>query len=135
MSYIHSLKNEMIIAAVMDDPESEGTAKYLERVAKTALIEAKIGDISSLEFNYSNDCEQVLPTIQNQKGGHLLKMYPFEWIAAEVQKDDLLAEDLAEIDTLEPAWKLIIGNKAILPLLWKMFPNHPNLLPAYFDDP
>ena len=61
-------------------------------------------------------------------------MYPFEWIAAEVQKDELLAEDLAEIDTLEPAWKLIIGNKAILPLLWKMFPNHPNLLPAHFDD-
>jgi glutathionylspermidine synthase len=42
---------------------------------------------------------------------------------------------LEQVDTLEPAWKLIIGNKAILPLLWEMFPNHPNLLPAYFIDP
>ncbi len=30
---------------------------------------------------------------------------------------------------LEPAWKSIISNKALLPLLWEMFPNHPNLLP------
>ncbi|MBR9857629.1 MAG: glutathionylspermidine synthase family protein, partial [Gammaproteobacteria bacterium] len=27
-------------------------------------------------------------------------------------------------------------NKALLPLLWQHFPDHPNLLPAYFgDDP
>ena len=23
----------------------------------------------------------------------------------------------------------------MLPLLWSMFPGHPNLLPAYYDDP
>lgn len=36
---------------------------------------------------------------------------------------------------IEPSWKLILGNKAILPLLWEMFPEHKNLLPAYFMDP
>jgi len=66
---------------------------------------------------------------------HILKLYPFEWIAHEMEQDDLLAHDLAEIDTIEPSWKLIIGNKALIPLLWEMFPNHPNLLPAYFIDP
>jgi glutathionylspermidine synthase len=35
---------------------------------------------------------------------------------------------------LEPPWKAILSNKGILPLLWEMFPNHPNLLPAYFED-
>ncbi|MGB7443187.1 MAG: glutathionylspermidine synthase family protein [Coleofasciculaceae cyanobacterium] len=34
---------------------------------------------------------------------------------------------------LEPAWKLILSNKAILPILWELFPNHPNLLPSYYD--
>ena len=29
----------------------------------------------------------------------------------------------------------MLGNKAILPLLWSMYPNHPNLLAAYYDDP
>lgn len=28
-----------------------------------------------------------------------------------------------------------MGNKALLPLLWSMYPNHPNLLPAYYDRP
>ena len=35
---------------------------------------------------------------------------------------------------LEPPWKAILSNKGILPLLWAMFPRHPNLLPAFFDD-
>ena len=35
---------------------------------------------------------------------------------------------------LEPPWKSILSNKALLPMLWEMFPNHPNLLPAFFED-
>ena len=35
---------------------------------------------------------------------------------------------------IEPPWKAVLSNKGILPLLWEMFPNHPNLLPAFFED-
>jgi glutathionylspermidine synthase len=35
---------------------------------------------------------------------------------------------------IEPAWKAILSNKGILPLLWAMAPGHPNLLPAFFED-
>jgi ParB family transcriptional regulator, chromosome partitioning protein len=31
---------------------------------------------------------------------------------------------------VEPPWKMLLSNKAILPVLWEMFPDHPNLLPA-----
>jgi glutathionylspermidine synthase len=31
---------------------------------------------------------------------------------------------------LEPAWKSLLSNKALLPLLWELFPDHPNLLAA-----
>jgi glutathionylspermidine synthase len=34
---------------------------------------------------------------------------------------------------VEPAWKMLLSNKAILPVLWEMFPDHPNLLAASFD--
>lgn len=34
---------------------------------------------------------------------------------------------------LEPAWKSILSNKAILPLLWERHAGHPNLLEAYFE--
>merc|ERR1712216_437556 len=34
---------------------------------------------------------------------------------------------------MEPAWKCIVANKAILALLWEMFPDHPNLLPTFYS--
>jgi glutathionylspermidine synthase len=34
---------------------------------------------------------------------------------------------------IEPLWKSVLSCKALLPLLWELFPDHPNLLPAYFD--
>ena len=34
---------------------------------------------------------------------------------------------------IEPAWKMLLSNKAILPVLWEMFPQHPNLLAASFE--
>ena len=40
----------------------------------------------------------------------------------------------AGVQWLEPPWKAILSNKALLPLLWQMFPNHPNLLPSYYED-
>jgi glutathionylspermidine synthase len=30
---------------------------------------------------------------------------------------------------------MVLSNKAILPVLWKLFPGHPNLLECYFDEP
>ena len=33
-----------------------------------------------------------------------------------------------DIHVLEPLWKVIPSNKAILPVLWSMFPHHPHLL-------
>ncbi len=39
-----------------------------------------------------------------------------------------LLDDLVEI--VEPPWKMLLSNKAILPVLWEMFPDHLNLLPS-----
>jgi glutathionylspermidine synthase len=36
---------------------------------------------------------------------------------------------------IEPAWKMLLSNKALLALLWERHPGHPNLLPAYLDGP
>lgn len=52
-----------------------------------------------------------------------------------------MREDFARLLTssatqlLEPAWKALLSNKGILPLLWQRYPNHPNLLPAFFETP
>jgi glutathionylspermidine synthase len=36
---------------------------------------------------------------------------------------------------IEPIWKMMFSNKALLPILWEMYPKHDNLLPAYLDGP
>lgn len=38
-----------------------------------------------------------------------------------------------EVKVFEPLWTLIPSNKAILPILWSMYPNHPYLLDTRFD--
>ena len=69
--------------------------------------------------------------LQDQVISNLFKLYPWEFMLREMFSTKL--ED-AGVRWLEPAWKSIISNKALLPLLWEMFPNHPNLLPAYFAE-
>ena len=61
----------------------------------------------------------------------MFKLYPWEFMLQEEFGPYLLSE---KVQWLEPIWKCILSNKALLPMLWKLFPNHPNLLPAYFED-
>ena len=44
--------------------------------------------------------------------------------------DVLLRRDVV---VFEPLWTLIPSNKAILPILWSIFPNHPYLLDSRFE--
>ena len=42
---------------------------------------------------------------------------------------------LPETLWIEPLWKTLLSNKALLAVLWELYPGHPNLLPAYLDQP
>ena len=87
-----------------------------------------------MRFGYNDDCSPVIRISANEVKC-LLNVYPKEWIINEISKDDLLKFDFEDLMFIEPLWKLILSNKALLPLLWEMFPNHPNLIPAYYDSP
>ncbi len=57
----------------------------------------------------------------------IFKLYPGEWMFDEEFGANLSASATTWI---EPAWKSVLSSKGILPVLWEMFPNHPNLLEA-----
>ncbi|MFJ8490688.1 glutathionylspermidine synthase family protein [Streptomyces sp. NPDC094038] len=68
------------------------------------------------------------------------KLYPWEWLTT----DDFAGHVLDTLDNgggtgttmwIEPAWKMLLSNKALLAILWELHPGHPNLLPAYVDGP
>jgi glutathionylspermidine synthase len=61
----------------------------------------------------------------------IYKLYPWEWMVQEAFGPKLAAND--RTTWIEPIWKMIWSNKAILPILWDMYPRHPNLLWASYD--
>lgn len=62
---------------------------------------------------------------------HAFKLYAWEWMMLD---DYGKLVKPSESYWYEPAWKMLLSNKAILPVLWERYPNHPNLLPAYFRE-
>lgn len=64
----------------------------------------------------------------------LFKLHPWE----QLINDPFGAQAISTYGStrwIEPAWKLVLSNKALLPLLWEKFPGHELLLPAYLDSP
>lgn len=64
----------------------------------------------------------------------LCKLYPWEWLVAEPFGRNIAADPRGTC-WIEPIWKMLWSNKAILPVLWQLYPDHPNLLGASFDPP
>ena len=60
----------------------------------------------------------------------LLKIYPWEMIAKDRYAPLMVS---GAVQTLEPPWKMLLSNKAILPTLSRMFPGHPHLLRAAWE--
>jgi glutathionylspermidine synthase len=62
------------------------------------------------------------------------KLYPWDWMIREPYGRLALVEPAPAV-WVEPPWKLLMGSPAMLALLWELYPDHPNLLPAYLDRP
>jgi glutathionylspermidine synthase len=60
----------------------------------------------------------------------IFKLYPWEWLTQEEFGGHIARSGALFI---EPAWKMLLSNKAILAVLWEMFPGHENLLPSFLD--
>lgn len=65
------------------------------------------------------------------------KLYPWEQMLAEPFGAHVEARPRGALSTtwIEPVWKVLLSNKALLAALWHLYPSHECLLPAYLDDP
>jgi glutathionylspermidine synthase len=107
--------------------EDAGTLAYLEDTAAQAGLVTTLIDIEDIGWRDSGG----FVDLDNRDIALAFKLYPWEWMF-----QDAFGAKLRQAPTcwIEPPWKAVLSNKGILPLLWEMFPNHPNLLPAYFED-
>ncbi len=116
---------------LMPHAEDEATIAYLQTLALKAGLATKAMPIQAIRYD---EAAQRFLDDTDRPIRHLMKLYPWDWLIREEAGRALVAAAAAgRIRVVEPAWKMVMASKGLLPLLWRLFPGHPNLLPAFFD--
>lgn len=113
-------------SAMSGSAEDRGTTDFMRRMAAHVGIDARHIDIEDIGL----DAEGRFVDLQGRGIERLFKLHAWEHIFHED-----FGRHVATSGTrfMEPAWKAILSNKGILPLLWQFHEGHPNLLPARVD--
>ena len=119
-------RGQLVHFCSLDNEEDEGTTSYLRETAKLARV--AVGD--QLHMREIGLGGGRFVDLGDAPIDCLFKLYPWEWLVRDAFGQ---SPAMAHTRFVEPAWKAILSTKAILPLLWEMAPNHPNLLPAVFE--
>lgn len=127
LSYFSHREKSLHVAAVMESVEDRCTVEYLADCAIQGGLDVTLMDISEIGI----DAEGRFTDTDDRPIKTLFKLYPLEDMVREEFGRHLLSRPSTII---EPLWKLTLSNKGLMAVLWDMFPNHQNLLPAYFDD-
>lgn len=121
-----SLRQPLHFACVRDSEEDRVNLDYVADTALQAGIEVRFLHVEDIGL----DAEGRFVDLAGRRIETLFKLYPWEWLLRERFGPALRGGATAFV---EPPWKAVLSNKALLPLLWELFPGHPNLLPAYFE--
>ena len=105
--------------------EDEMTVLYLRDTCAQAGVRTKTTFIEDIGWHR---LDRQFLDLENEPLELGFKLYPWEWLWQEEFAAHLTESPLRFI---EPAWKMLLSNKGLLPILWELFPDHPHLLPAY----
>jgi glutathionylspermidine synthase len=105
------------------------TVEYLRDTAIQAGFETTYLDVEDIGYDRGR---RRFVDRQGRPIHRCFKLYPWEWLVRDEFGRNVLD---APTKWLEPAWKMVLSSKSILPLLYQMFPDSPYLLPAWFDQP
>lgn len=120
----------LLLTCMTEFSEDRGTVSCLADCAAQAGLQVRLVDVSDIGLHQ----EDGRSSFVDRSGAPvrlLFKLYPWEWMMRDGFGPAIAA---ASTTVVEPAWKMVLSNKGILPLLWERHPGHPNLLPAYFED-
>ncbi len=112
-------------ASVKDHPEDEQTVLYLQDTCHQAGFDTR--RLAIEDIGWSKQLGRFTD-VEDEPIETAFKLYPWEWMWHEEFGAHLAAEPARFI---EPAWKMLLSNKGLLPILWELFPNHPNLFPCF----
>ena len=115
------------LSCLEDSIEDNGTIAYIADCALQAGHRTSMMTVGEIGLS----ADGVFVDTKDRPIEWMFKLYPWEWMF-----EDEFGRSPAMTKTrwLEPPWKAILSNKGMLVHLWKMEKDHPNLLPAYFED-
>jgi glutathionylspermidine synthase len=116
----------MHFAAIDGHEEDTGNARYMQDVAHQAGVQTSYLPIEAIGFD-----GQGFVDLDGQPINRCFKLYPWEWLLQDEFSEHLASSALR---FQEPAWKMLMSSKAMLPILWQLNPEHPNLLAASFAE-
>lgn len=122
-----ALPRPLYFSAVRESAEDQGTIAYLRDCAHQAGLDSGLIAVEDIGLSTHGAFTDLDSTVI----GTLFKLYPLEHMFEDRYGQYLPASGL---QLIEPAWKAVLSNKGILPMLWERHAGHPNLLPAFFDD-
>jgi glutathionylspermidine synthase len=107
-------------------PEDYITVEYLRDTAIQAGFDTDYLDVEQIGWDRS---ARSFVDRSGRPIHRLFKLYPWEWMIREDFGQHVLQ---SRTQWIEPAWKMILSCKAILPMLYERHPESPFLLPASF---
>lgn len=113
----------------MDSWEDYMNVVYMADTAQQAGFQTKL--LSIEDIGWDSKTKQFIDKEYGTMRS-IFKLYPWEWLLKDEYGANILTS-IQDTSWIEPAWKMLLSNKGILPILWELNPGHPNLLPAYFE--
>jgi len=113
----------------VENSEDLMTVSYLMDVASQAGIESVLMRIDDIGWDEPQNC---FVDLTGRPMRSIFKLYPWEWLLRDQYANQLLST-YTLTQWIEPIWKMLLSNKGILPILWELFPGHPNLLECHFN--
>ncbi len=123
------LRGEMLHFAALDTREDILTASYLQDTAAQAGVATRF--LGRRDLGWEHAAGRFVD-LERHSIDSIFKLYPWEWLVREEFAEHLM-EAASKTLWIEPAWKMLLSNKGILPVLWELFLGHPNLLEAHFE--
>jgi len=100
--------------------EDEMTVLYLRDTCEQAGVKTKSVFVEDIGWDERTG---RFVDLDREPLAQCFKLYPWEWMVREEFGVHL---ETSSVIWVEPAWKMVLSNKSILPVLWKLYPGHPN---------
>jgi glutathionylspermidine synthase len=121
---------KILFSSIKGSIEDENTTKLLETAAKEAGFFTNFCYVDEVGFSE----EGIFCAKEYYE--FWFKLIPWESIAIEEPELALILTQILKNQKaiiLNPAYTLMFQSKGMLPILWKLFPNHPLLLESSFE--